>query len=280
MAVGVVHGAEDRAAVFVEHLHRRMAGRGIGEFRELVLDGFADPRITLGFAVEDRFRHEDARDFLKAGIHGRQLRHALIEGDRHRGVFKIARHAAFGITGEVELEIERATPLQISHVDAGLAEPLHRGEAHHHARPLDAGLVAAGAAVAVAPAAGRQIDALAPPLSRERADILGRNPGFLLLPFRRLRDAVLFADEIGLPLVEADGVGLHVFLVVEAFLDPDIGNRHRHRRRRGRLGREPFAGQELRRGIVIGVDVHDLDAEFRILQPLPAHGAFLRAIGA
>ena len=51
-------------------------------------------------------------------------------------------------------------------------------------------------------------------------------------------------------------------------------------RRRGRLGREPLAGQELRRGVVIGVDVHDLDAELRVLQPLPTHGAFLRAVGA
>ena len=68
-------------------------------------------------------------------------------------------------------------------------------------------------------------------------------------------------SEIGLPFVEADGVGLYVVLVVEAFLDPHIGDRHRHGGRGGRLGREPFAGQELRRSVVVGIDVDDLDAE-------------------
>ena len=198
---------------------------------------------------------------LAVGVHGRQLRHALVERDRHRGVLQVARHAAFGIAGEVEVEVDRAAPLQIAHVAAGLAEPLHRREAHHHARPLDAGLVAAGAAVAVAPAAGREIDALPAPLAGERAHVLGRHAGLLLLPLRRLRDAVLVAGEIGRPLVEADGVGLHVVLVVETFLDPDVGDRHRHRRRRGRLRREPLARQELRRRVVVRIDVHDLDAE-------------------
>src|SRR6202035_900458 len=124
-----------------------------------------------GLAVHDGFRHPDARDALEARIHGRQLRHALIELDRHRGVLEIARHAAVGVAGEIEIEIERAAPLQIAHVDAGLAEALHRREANHHARPLDAGLIAAGAAVAVAPAAGAEIDALLAPFAGESAHV-------------------------------------------------------------------------------------------------------------
>ena len=163
VAVGVVHGAEDRAAVLVEHVHRRMAGRRIHELAELVLDRLADPAVALRLAVGDRLRQPDARDLLAVGVHGRQLRHALVERDRHRGVLQVARHAAFGVAGEIEIEIDRRAPLQVAHVAAGLAEPLHRREAHHHARPLDAGLVAAGAAVAVAPAAGREIDALRAP---------------------------------------------------------------------------------------------------------------------
>src|SRR5262249_47363042 len=119
---------------------------------------------------------------------------------------QIARHAAVGVAGEIEIEVERAAPLQIAHVAAGLAEPLHGAEAHHHARPLDAGLVAAGAAVAVAPAAGREIDALPAPLPRQRAHVLRRNAGLLLLPIGRLGDTVLVAEQIGLPLVEADRV--------------------------------------------------------------------------
>ena len=170
--------------------------------------------------------------------------------------------------------------MQVAHVDARLAEPLHRGQAHHDARPLDTGLVAAGAAMAVAPTAGREIDAFPDPLACERTHVLCRHAGLFLLPLRRLPDAVLFAEEICAPFIETDGVGLHVLLVVEVFLDPDVGDRHRHRDRGGGPGREPLARQELRRRVVVRIDVHDLDAELGILQPLPAHGAFLRAIGA
>ena len=245
-----------------------------------MLDRFADPAVALGFAFGDRFRHPDARNGLPVGVHRRQLRHALIQLDRQRGVLEVARHAAFGVAREIKVKVERRAPLQVAHVAAGLAEALHCGEAHHHARPRDAGLVAAGTAVAVAPAAGGEVDALGAPFAGERAHVLRWNAGFFLLPLRRLRDAVLVADEIGLPFVEADGVGLHIFLVVEAFLDPDIGDRHRHRRRCRWLRREPLARQELRGRIVVGVDVDHLDAELGVLQPLPAHGAFLGAVGA
>ncbi len=73
---------------------------------------------------------------------------------------------------------------------------------------------------------------------------------------------------------------LDVVLVVEALLDPDIGDGHGHGDRCGRFRRKPFAGQELRRSVVVGIDVNDLDAELGIFEPLPAHGAFLRAVGA
>src|SRR6266571_655140 len=245
-----------------------------------MLDGFSDPRITFRFAVDDRFRCAQPRDALEGRRHARQLRHALIELDRHRRVFEIPRHAAVRVAGEIELEIERAAPLQITHIDAGLAQPLHRGQAHHDARPLDAGLVAARATMTVAPAAGREIDALLAPFARERAHVFCRNTCLFLLPFRRLRSAVLLAEEIGLPLIEPDRVRLHVFLVIEVFLDPDVSDRHRHRDGSRGPGREPLARQELRRRVVVWIDVHDLYAELRVLQPLPANGPFLRAIRA
>src|ERR1700720_2090159 len=72
-----------------------------------------------------------------------------------------------------------APPLQGPHVAARLPEPLHRRQAHHHARPLDAGLVAAGAAMTVAPAAGRGIDAPPAPLPGARAPGAGRAAGLL-----------------------------------------------------------------------------------------------------
>src|SRR5277367_1570152 len=157
-----------------------MARRRIGELRKLVLDRLAGPGIALGLALGDRLRHPDARNALVGRGHGRQLRHALVELDGHRSVFEIAGHAAVGIAWKIEIEIERAAPLQIAHVDAGLAEPLHRRETHHDAGPLDAGLVAAGAAMAVAPAAGREVDALPSPFAGERADVLRGNAGLLL----------------------------------------------------------------------------------------------------
>src|SRR4029077_707229 len=131
----------------------------------------ADPGIAFRLAVGDRLRRSQPRDALEGRRHGGQLRHALIERDRQRCAFEIARHATLGIAGEIELEVEWAAPLQVTHVDAGLSEALHRREAHHDPRPLDAGLVAASAAMAVAPAAGREIDALPAPFTRERAHI-------------------------------------------------------------------------------------------------------------
>src|SRR5207302_304416 len=112
-------------------------------------------------------------------------------------------------------EIERAAPLQIAHVYAGLAKALHSDQTHHHARPLNSGLVAAGAAVAVAPAARCEINALPAPFAGQRANIFGRNAGLFLLPLRRFGNAVLLAEQIGLPLVETDSVRLDILFVVE-----------------------------------------------------------------
>ena len=100
-----------------------MAGRRIGELGELVLDRLADPADSLRPCRRRSPPASRCADALRVRVHGRQLRHALIERDRHRGVFEVARHAAFGIAGEIEIEVERAAPLQVAHVDAGLAEP-------------------------------------------------------------------------------------------------------------------------------------------------------------
>src|SRR5262245_6990344 len=97
-----------------------MAGRRVRELRELMLDGFSDPRIAFGLSVGDRLRCAQPRDALEGRRHAWQLRHALIEFDGQRRVFEIARHAAIRVAGDVTLEIERAPPLQITHVDAWL----------------------------------------------------------------------------------------------------------------------------------------------------------------
>src|SRR5450759_2985292 len=114
--------------------------------------------------------------------------------------------------------------------------------------------------------------------ARWRAHILGWDAGLLLLPFGRLGHAVAFAHDIGLPGVETDRVRGYVFLVVKSFRDPNVSDSHGERRRGRRLRADPFTWQKLGGRVVMGIDVHDLDAE--LLQPLPAHRAFLRAIGA
>src|SRR5262249_54171770 len=81
------------------------------------------------------------------------------------------------------------------------------------------GLITASAAVTIAPAARREIDALLTPFPCQCADVFGRNAGFVFLPLWRFRDAVLFAEQIGFPLVEAHRVCLDIIFVVEAFLD-------------------------------------------------------------
>src|SRR6516225_5378765 len=131
-----------------------MAGRRITKLAELRFDRFAVPRVpTVGFTVDDGFRQINPWNPLLRRIHRRELRHALEKLDSHRSLLNVTRHAAVGIAREVEIEIDRGAPLQIAHVDARLAETLHGDQAHHSARPLNAGLVAACAAMAVAPAA-------------------------------------------------------------------------------------------------------------------------------
>ncbi len=255
-----------------------MARHGIDDLAELVLDRLAVPHVALGLAVEDRLGELHARNLLARGVDGGQLRHALEQLHRHGGVLHVARHAALGVAGEVEVEVDRRAPLQVAEVDAGLAEALHRHQAYAHARPLDASGVAARAAVAGAPAARAEVGALGAPFAGQRADVAGGNAGFLLGPFGSLGDAVLLAEEVGLPHVEPLGTGGDVVLVVEVFLDPDVGQGHAHGGRGGWLRRDPFAAQELRGVVVVGIDVDDLDA--RALEPLAAHRALERAVGA
>src|SRR5262249_57187627 len=107
-------------------------------------------------------------------------------------------------------------------VHARFAEALHGNEANHDARPLNSGLITASAAVTIAPAARREIDALLTPFPCQCADVFGRNAGFLFLPLWRFRDAVLFAEQLGFPLVEAHRVRLDIISVLQAFLDPHI----------------------------------------------------------
>ena len=190
---------------------------------------------------------------------------------------QVAGHAPFGVAREIEIGVHRRAPLEVAHVDARLADTLHGDQADHHPGPLDAGGVAARPAVAVAPAAGAEIGLLPAPVAGQRADRLGGHAGLGLLPFGRFRDAVLVAHDIGLPDIEAQGLGLDELLVVEPFLDPHVGDRQGEGGVGGRLGGDPLAAQHLGGVVVERIDVDDLDIE--VLEPLAADGALEGAVG-
>ena len=178
----------------------REPGSRIGDLRELRFDADAVPKIAFGFAVDDRFGQLHPRNDLRIRVDRKQLRHALVQLHAHAGVVYIAGHATIGVAGEIEIEIVRRTPLQIAHIDAGLAEPLHRDQADHRPRPLNPGGISARAAVTVAPGAGAEIGFLRSPFSGECADVAGRHAGFRFLPLGRFRRAVGLAEHIVGPL--------------------------------------------------------------------------------
>ena len=151
--------------------------------------------------------------------------------------------------------------MQVAVVDPGPPHALHCHQAGAGARPLDAGGRTAGAAMAIAPAAGTKVSLFLAPLSREGADILGGDTGFALLPFGCFGYAVLFAQNVVLPYLKAGAALGNEFLVVQAFGHPHVGNGHRHRRVGTRLGGEPFAAVQGRCVVVVGIDVNHLDTQ-------------------
>ena len=71
--------------------------------------------------IDNRLGQTQPRDKLGRGVHGRQLRHPLIECGSQSGIVEITRDPAIGVTRKIEAEIERNPQLQISDIDAGLA---------------------------------------------------------------------------------------------------------------------------------------------------------------
>jgi hypothetical protein len=156
-AIGSHLRAKRRAAVLVEHLHAHVAGRGVAKGKELPLDRGHIGEITHGLALGDRFGEPHARDRLSHRAHGHDVRHTLVivGGVCARGEF--TREAAFAVSREIEIEIERCAELQIAEVGARSTVALHGTEDGHHARPLRAHRTAAGAAQTHAPTAGTEI---------------------------------------------------------------------------------------------------------------------------
>ena len=171
-------------------------------------------------AVNDGVGQLLARHHLLDRIHRQDMRHALIIVERIAGPHEVAGNPAVRIAREVEMQVMRGADLETAEIDARLAPALHRHHHDHAARPLLPRRAAAGAAESRAGHSDSQIDLLAAPHARERAHVLGRNAGLPLLPLGSLGDAVGFAQEIGLPLIETGRAASDVVLVVEALARP------------------------------------------------------------
>ena len=238
---------------------------------ELGLDSKVVGGISFGMAVEDRFRNAKPRHLLEDRIDRGELGHALIEVDAETRVEDVPRDHPFRIAGKIEIGIERGPLGHIAHVDAGLADALHGHETDHRAGPFVAGGIAAGAAESCASARG-EIGLFRPPFPGQGADVFGGYARFVLLPLGRLRDAVLFAEDIVSPFLETDGAVRYIFLVVEVFRDPHVGDSQGEGVARGGTGGEPLAAEQGGGMVVIGVYVDHLDAE--LLEPLAPDRVF------
>ena len=165
----------------------------VGNLVELGFNRAPAPHVPLGFTFQDSLRQFQPRNHLGGRVHGRQLRHALIQLNSEAGMVQVSGHAAVCVTGEIKVKIHRCSPLKVANVNTRLAQALHRDQAHHGASPLDAGGVAAGTAVPIAPSANPEVGFLASPFTRQRPHIAGRYGGFGFLPFGTFGDAVLLA---------------------------------------------------------------------------------------
>ena len=76
-----------------------------------------------------------------------------------------------------------------------------------------------------------------------------------------LANAVLFAKDVGLKLVEPDAVGLHIFLVVGALVHPDVGDGQIESRIGVGQHRDPLVGVHRGAVVQVGSHVDGLDAE-------------------
>ena len=90
-----------------------------------------------------------------------------------------------------------------------------------------------------------------------------RDAAFLGSPFRRLGNAVLFAQDIIFDFVQTYRMGLDIIFILGAFFDPDINNGQLE----GRIGigqnRNPLVGMDGGAVVQVRADIDLLDAGLR-----------------
>ena len=257
VAVGLLHGAEERAAVAPVHGDERVARRRVLVLLHLALDGGAAEALAapLELLVHHRLGDAQARDGdalggvvrvhggVQPGAVGEHAVHAAVAGRR---LLRVAGDAALGVAGEDERVVRRRALRGPPDVAARLAVALHGGERDHGARPLVAGGRAAGAAPA-AEAAGGEHGLLGAPLARQGADLAGGDAALALGPLRRLGHAVGLAEDVVLPLVEPGGALGDVLLVVEVLGEPGVGDAEAEGDVGAQARREPLVARRARR---------------------------------
>ena len=167
------------------------------------------------------------------------------------------RHAQRLGLGVLVRLVEQAPLDHLGLVLARLAEALH-GEADALEASRLGGVGAADAGAAVADDDRR---ALAGPLVGQSLDDARGDAADGGCPLRRLLDAVLFAHDVGLVLVDAHGVGGEVLLVVGALAEPAVRDRDVERGVRVGEHRDPAVGVHGGGVVEVGADVDLLDAD-------------------
>ena len=158
----------------------------------------------------------------------------------------------------VELwETEQAPLDHLYLVLSWCAKALHGEQADLKARRL----MRIAAANVTAAIAVRDRDDLLRPVTGKSLDLERGNTTLLLSPFRGLRNTVLTTHGVVLEVVEADGVGIDVVLVIGAFFDPGIGDCQLERSIGVGKDRDPLVSMNCSCIVQVRTDIDGVDAD-------------------
>ncbi|MBA7716888.1 hypothetical protein ES703_125972 [subsurface metagenome] len=260
--VGMAHGpdvvvahvpaCDPRWRVGPDHVDLGAAIRRVLVVHELIFAvgrlAFAAPPVAL--TLENSLGYQRLRD--KRGVVG------LIRVAAGVGLAQVGYAQRLGLS--VLIWLVKESPLyHLGLVGARLTKSLH-GQAD----ALQAGwLGSIGATNAGATVANNHGSALARPLLGQCFDHAGWHASDGCRPLGRLGHSVLFAHDVGLVLLDANGVSLEVILFVRSFLEPVISNCEIQRRVGVWQDRDPPVGVHSGGIVKIRAYVDLLDAEFR-----------------
>ena len=240
--VAAIQAGGEGGVVRPEHLD---AGHALGRELELLeligaIVGRGAVSVPAELLTAERFVDVALRN-LMIGV--RADYPSIEAGTRRRSDLRRGNRAA-------GLHTEKRPLDELDRRAAGKADSLHAHEVHLEARRLGRESGAdERAAVAVS-----DRDAVTRPIASERLNLVRRNAADRLRPFGRFRNPVFLAQHVVLEPVEADGVGVDVFLLVGAFRHPHVRDGELERRVGVRQDGNPLVGMHDRRVVRIGGD--------------------------